>query len=94
MNGWILLIYLAVINCTAFVLYGIDKHRAEKNRWRIRERTLLGAAFLGGGIGALAGMKVFHHKTLHASFRFGVPCALILWLVLLGWLYGEGYIVF
>jgi uncharacterized membrane protein YsdA (DUF1294 family) len=88
------LIYLLVINVTAFAMYGIDKYRAQHHKWRIRERTLILAAWIGGALGALAGMKVFHHKTLHASFRFLVPCALMVWIVFLAWLYGQGVFVF
>lgn len=88
----ILVIYLLVINCVAFILYGSDKHKAKKGKWRIPEKTLLGIAFAGGALGALLGMKAFHHKTLHTSFRFGVPCALILWILFISYLYGKGII--
>lgn len=56
-------IYLLFINVIAFFIYGIDKRRARKGQWRISENTLLGVAFLGGSVGALFGMSVFHHKT-------------------------------
>ena len=61
----IVLIYLAVINVVTFFVYGIDKWKAKKSKWRIRETALLGLAVLGGSIGAWLGMKVWHHKTLH-----------------------------
>ncbi|MGN0157739.1 MAG: DUF1294 domain-containing protein [Brotaphodocola sp.] len=82
----ILLFYLLVINLMTFILYGDDKRRAVKNKWRIPEKTLLGAAFLGGSAGALAGMQVFHHKTKHWKFKIGVPVCLVLHVVL-GYLY-------
>ena len=72
------LIYLAVINIVAFFLYGIDKWKAKRNKWRITEARLLWIAVAGGIIGALLGMKVWHHKTQHAKFRFGLPAILIL----------------
>ena len=74
-------IYLCVINAIAFALYGIDKRRAQKHRWRISERRLLSVAWLGGALGALLGMSVFHHKTKHTVFRISVPLALVCWSV-------------
>ena len=61
----IALIYLAVINVVTFFMYGVDKWKARKSKWRIREIALLGLAVLGGSIGAWLGMKVWHHKTQH-----------------------------
>ena len=77
----IALIYLAVINVATFFVYGIDKWKAKKSKWRIRETALLGLAVLGGSIGAWFGMKVWHHKTLHKKFRYGVPVILIAQIV-------------
>ncbi len=71
-----ILIYLAVINLVAFVLYGIDKLKAKRKSWRIPESRLIAAAVLGGSLGALAGMLVFRHKTLHAKFVVTVPLLL------------------
>ena len=59
----IALIYLAVINVVTFFMYGIDKWKAKKSKWRIREAALLGLAVLGGSIGAWLEMQVWHHKT-------------------------------
>jgi len=73
----IALIYLAVINVVTFFMYGIDKWKAKQSKWRIREAALLGLAMLGGSIGAWLGMNVWHHKTLHKKFRYGVPLILI-----------------
>jgi uncharacterized membrane protein YsdA (DUF1294 family) len=86
-------IYLLLVNIVSFMLYGIDKYKAEHHKWRIRERTLILSAWIGGALGAFLGMKVFHHKTLHTSFRFLVPCALIVWILFLAWLSGQGVIV-
>ena len=74
------LIYLAVINIVAFFLYGIDKWKAKRNKWRVTEARLLWIAVAGGSIGALLGMKIWHHKTKHNKFRFGLPAILILHL--------------
>lgn len=78
--------YLAAVSLAAFCLYGIDKHRAVHGRWRIPEKVLILAAFLGGAAGALFGMLVFHHKTRKPKFRILVPLALLLWCLLLGYL--------
>ena len=83
--SYILLIYLLTINLVAFVLFGIDKWKAEKQKWRIPESTLLSFAALGGSIGAWIGMKVWHHKTLHKKFKYGVPAIFILQIALVGW---------
>ena len=87
------LIYLAAVNVLAFLAYGDDKRRAKHpGARRIPEKTLLLMAALGGSPGALAGMRVFHHKTRHWYFRYGVPAMLLLQLALLGgawWLWGK-----
>lgn len=80
-----LLTLYAMINVVSFTLYGLDKRRAEKNRWRIRERVLLGAAWLMGGVGALVGMRLFRHKTKHAVFVISVPLAAVLQLALVAY---------
>ena len=72
------LLYLLAINLLAFLLYGIDKSRAKRGKWRIRESVLILMSFLLGTIGSLAGMRLFHHKTLKKKFRIGVPAILIL----------------
>ena len=60
-----LLYYLIVINIVTFLVYGIDKWKAKQGSWRISEATLLILAVIGGSIGALLGMRVWHHKTMH-----------------------------
>lgn len=72
-----MLLYLVVINVVAFVVYGVDKYKAKHGRWRIPEATLLGLAVIGGSIGAWLGMRVWHHKTMHKKFQYGVPLILI-----------------
>ena len=73
----IALIYLAVINVVTFFMYGVDKWKAKKSKWRIREIALLGLAVLGDSIGAWLGMKVWHHKPQHNKFKYGVPLIII-----------------
>ncbi len=76
-------IYLAAINVITFIMFGADKARAAKGRWRISESALILAALLGGSIGALAGMRIFHHKTKHRKFTIGIPVILALQIILM-----------
>ena len=76
--------YLVIINIITFLVYGIDKWKARKTMWRIREASLLMLAVLGGSIGAWLGMKVWHHKTQHKKFRYGIPVIIIIQLVIIG----------
>ena len=78
----IVIVYLVVINVATFLTYGIDKWKAKKSRWRIREASLLGLAVLGGSIGAWLGMKVWHHKTMHKKFKYGIPLILVVQIVI------------
>ena len=70
--------YLIAVNVLAFILYGLDKKRARNREWRISEKTLIGIAVIGGSIGAILGMHIFHHKTRHWYFRYGLPLILIM----------------
>ena len=72
----LLLYYLLIINASGFLLMLVDKWKAKKNRWRVRESTLLIVAALGGSIGSLAGMYLFRHKTQHLKFTLGIPLIL------------------
>jgi len=68
-----LYMYLIAINLIAFLIYGIDKKRAIKGRWRISETTLLALSLFGGGIGSMLSMNIFRHKTKKPKFLIGVP---------------------
>ena len=74
-------VYLLVVNIAAFAVYGWDKLCAKGGMWRVPEKILLLLALLGGSVGAMAGMAIFRHKTLHLKFRYGVPLILIMQLV-------------
>ena len=82
-----LVIYLLAVNLWAFALMGIDKRRAKKDAWRIKEKSLFLPVLLGGGVGGILGMKTFRHKTKHWYFRFGFPAILILELAGAAFLY-------
>ena len=69
--------YLFAIDIVSFFLYGIDKYKAKKNKWRISEATLLMIAVIGGSIGAWVGMLIWHHKTMHKKFKYGIPVIII-----------------
>ena len=74
--------YLLAVNIVTFILYGIDKYKATKGKWRISEATLLTMAAIGGSIGAWAGMRLWHHKTMHKKFKYGIPVIIILQVAL------------
>ena len=83
----VLLVWLLLINTITFFVFGLDKWKAkrkEKNEKvrRIPEKTLLVLAAIGGSVGALLGMRVWHHKTLHRLFRLGVPVILVLQILI------------
>ena len=85
MELYIILTYLIAINIITFIVYGNDKRKARKNKWRTPESTLLMLALIGGAYGAWLGMRVFRHKTKHWKFRILVPLMAIAWTVLLVW---------
>ena len=78
-----LLYYLLVINILTFAVYGIDKWKARQGSWRISEATLLMLAVIGGTIGALLGMQVWRHKTMHLKFKYGLPLILLAQIALI-----------
>lgn len=81
----VLVIYLITVNLIAFFMYGADKAKAKKNKWRIAEKTLIGIAVIGGSVGAIAGMKVFRHKTKHWYFKYGLPAILLVQIAVSAW---------
>ena len=74
----LLLYYLGLINLVALAVCGWDKFCAVRHRWRVPERTLLLLAAVGGSVGMLAGMILFHHKVSKKKFILGVPLILAL----------------
>lgn len=82
-----LVCYLLAINAVTFNVYGIDKYKAKKAKWRISEATLLLLAVLGGSVGAWVGMKVWHHKTMHKKFKYGIPAILLIQIALMAYLH-------
>ena len=82
-----LVCYLLAINAVTFIVFGIDKYKAKKAKWRISEATLLLLAALGGSVGAWVGMKVWHHKTMHKKFKYGIPAILLIQIALMAYLH-------
>ena len=87
--GFYILYYLIAINVITFFIYGIDKLKAKKGKWRIPESTLLLLAIIGGSIGAWFGIKVWHHKTLHKKFKYGIPLIVIAQIAIAVYIFRE-----
>ena len=85
----LILLYIGLVNVFAFILYGIDKLKAKKSKWRVPESTLIGIAIIGGSIGAWSGMKVWHHKTLHKKFKYGILLILVAQIALCIYLFKQ-----
>ncbi|MBQ1867220.1 DUF1294 domain-containing protein [Selenomonas sp.] len=81
--------YLVILNVVAILIYGWDKVCAIRSWWRVPELTLLLLALAGGSIGAMIAIQVFHHKTLHWKFKYGVPLILILQVAGLMYLFWQ-----
>ena len=81
----ILLVSLFLMNAAGFRVMFADKQIARRGHWRIPERTLLLIAALGGSLGSLLGMYLFHHKTRHPKFTVGIPLILVL-QIFLAWI--------
>lgn len=81
----IFVIYWILINFVTFIVYGIDKRRAIKHKWRISEFTLILLAVIGGSVGAYSAMKIFRHKTKHIKFYLGIPCIILLQICIVIW---------
>ena len=90
-NVWIILFaaLIVVMNLLAFILMGVDKRRAKKGQWRIKEATLFLAAGLFGALGGTAGMYFFRHKTQHWYFKLGFPMLLALQIFAVGLVVGQ-----
>ena len=83
----LMMYYLLTVNVVAFAAFGIDKYKAKRGLWRISEATLLLLAVVGGSLGALMGMRIWHHKTQHAKFRYGLPLIILAQIALIYYLH-------
>ncbi len=75
--------YFVIVNLVTFIIYGLDKWKAKKSKWRFSEAMLLKLAIIGGSIGAWLGMKTWHHKTMHKKFKYGIPTIIIIQLLII-----------
>ena len=78
-----LLLYLLIVNFFSAILTVVDKKRAEKNKWRISENSLIFSVVLGGAVAEYITMKVIHHKTLHKQFMTGLPVIIVFQFILI-----------
>ena len=81
------LYYIFIINIIGFISIYVDKMRAIKNQWRIRESTLFTIAYIGGSIGSVLGMYLFRHKTKHIKFTIGFNFILLIQIALISMFY-------
>lgn len=77
---YLLWVYLGIVNVAGFILPAVDKRRAKKDKWRIRESTLFLISALGGSVAMYISMRLFHHKTKHKRFMIGIPIIIVLQL--------------
>ncbi|WP_312652091.1 DUF1294 domain-containing protein [Aminipila sp.] len=73
---YVMAIYI-IWNIITFTIMGIDKYKAEHNKWRISEATLLLTAFFMGGLGSLIGSHIFRHKTQKTKFKLLLPLSVL-----------------
>ena len=84
--------YLLIVNVLAFIIYGFDKYQARKAGRRIPEATLLIWAGIGGSIRAWMGMKLWHHKTLHKKFKYGIPILITMQVAFVVYMYTNYFV--
>ena len=82
-------LYLSVLNIVSFCLFALDKYKSKRNKWRIRESTLMMSGILGGSFGGMLAMRIFHHKTKHLKFTVSFPVIFILQCIFLICLYKK-----
>ncbi|MBQ5862465.1 MAG: DUF1294 domain-containing protein [Peptococcaceae bacterium] len=83
-------IYLLIVNALGFYMMWSDKRKAIKDAWRTPERNFFIVALIGGSIGCWAGMQTFRHKTKHIKFTVGIPLILLLQIMVVLWITGQG----
>lgn len=82
MTNSILITYLIGVNIAGVMLMAIDKGRAIRRRWRIKEKNLFLIAIIGGSLGCMIGMQLFRHKTKHIKFTIGMPSIFIIQVII------------
>jgi uncharacterized membrane protein YsdA (DUF1294 family) len=77
--------YSLVMNIIGLFIMAIDKYKAKHHQWRIAEKTIWLVSFIGGAVGTAVGMYLFHHKTRHRAFRYGLPLLAVMEIVAYVW---------
>ena len=88
-----ILIYFALINLLAFIMFWVDKRAAQNGQWRISEKALIIVSMLGGSVGSLVSMNIFRHKTKKMKFILGIPIILILQIAFIIYMCYNGYVI-
>ena len=88
-----ILIYFALINLLAFIMFWVDKRAAQNGQWRISEKALIIVSMLGGSVGSLVSMNIFRHKTKKMKFVLGIPIILILQIAFIIYMCYNGYVI-
>lgn len=88
----ILYYYLIIINILTFLFFATDKYKAKKNLWRIPESTLLLLSFIGGSLGGILAMSLFHHKTAKTKFKILMPVFLVINTIVLYYITSSIYL--
>lgn len=84
MNSFdLIFLYVVIVNLVSLIVMGVDKRKAQKRAFRIPEATLFVLAIIGGSLGSIIGMHLFHHKTRHWYFLYGMPVILALQIILI-----------
>jgi uncharacterized membrane protein YsdA (DUF1294 family) len=87
MDFWkILAIIFGVLSVITFFMYGVDKFKAQRGKWRISEKALLVSSFIGGAVGGFLAMQLFRHKTKHWYFNVVNILGLMWQIGLIAWL--------
>lgn len=80
--------YYISINALSFLISALDKLKAKKNKWRVKEKTLHIFSFLGGVYGSILFMIIFRHKTKKMKFKIITAIAFLINTAIIGyWLY-------
>ena len=87
-------IYFVVINIIGFGVMYLDKNKAKKGKYRVREKTIFLIAFLLGGIGVYVGMYKFRHKTKHSTFTVGIPVCIVINIVSIWYILSNNILVY
>ena len=87
MDFWqILVIIFGILSVITFFMYGVDKFKAQRGKWRISEKALLISSFIGGAVGGFLAMQLFRHKTKHWYFNVVNILGLVWQIGLIAWL--------